>query len=119
MIELLEACKGGSHRPWGGGVAMNGQVSCEGPKGKTSLKVEGSQGSGRVTRRGSKRVTWTRRVSRSTCRMCKSTCSLGLVCISERLLLTNGVVGFVYQHAVLLVWFTPHGYSLEFVRYSL
>lgn len=39
-IELLEACKKGTPPPVGrwGSLPMNGQVSCEGPKGKTSLK---------------------------------------------------------------------------------
>ena len=39
MIELLEACKAGKPPPMGkwGSLPMNGQVSCEGPKGKTSL----------------------------------------------------------------------------------
>lgn len=39
-IQLLEACKNGSPPPMGkwGSLPMNGQVSCEGPKGKTSLK---------------------------------------------------------------------------------
>ena len=39
-IELLEACKKGAPPPMGkwGSLPMNGQVSCEGPKGKTSLK---------------------------------------------------------------------------------
>ena len=38
-IELLEACKKGKPPPMGkwGSLPMNGQVSCEGPKGKTSL----------------------------------------------------------------------------------
>jgi len=38
-IELLEACQKGSPPPMGrwGSLPMNGQVSCEGPKGKTSL----------------------------------------------------------------------------------
>lgn len=38
-IELLEACKKGMPPPMGkwGSLPMNGQVSCEGPKGKTSL----------------------------------------------------------------------------------
>ena len=39
-IELLEACQSGTGPPpvgkWGS-LPMNGQVSCEGPKGKTSL----------------------------------------------------------------------------------
>jgi NADH dehydrogenase (ubiquinone) flavoprotein 2 len=40
MIELLEACKAGNPPAMGrwGSLPMNGQVSCEGPKGKTSLK---------------------------------------------------------------------------------
>ena len=39
MIELLEACKKGNPPPMGkwGSLPMNGQVSCEGPLGKTSL----------------------------------------------------------------------------------
>lgn len=38
-IELLEACKAGKPPAVGkwGSLPMNGQVSCEGPKGKTSL----------------------------------------------------------------------------------
>jgi len=38
-IDLLEACKKGNPPPMGkwGSLPMNGQVSCEGPKGKTSL----------------------------------------------------------------------------------
>jgi len=38
-IELLEACKAGNPPAMGkwGSLPMNGQVSCEGPKGKTSL----------------------------------------------------------------------------------
>ena len=42
MKELLDACKAGKPPPMGkwGSLPMNGQVSCEGPKGKTSL-VEG------------------------------------------------------------------------------
>jgi len=38
-IELLEACKAGKPPKMGvwGSLPMNGQVSCEGPKGKTSL----------------------------------------------------------------------------------
>ena len=38
-IALLEACKAGKPPPMGkwGSLPMNGQVSCEGPKGKTSL----------------------------------------------------------------------------------
>lgn len=38
-IELLEACKAGKAPKMGkwGSLPMNGQVSCEGPKGKTSL----------------------------------------------------------------------------------
>jgi NADH dehydrogenase (ubiquinone) flavoprotein 2 len=37
--QLLDACKAGSPPPMGkwGSLPMNGQVSCEGPKGKTSL----------------------------------------------------------------------------------
>jgi NADH dehydrogenase (ubiquinone) flavoprotein 2 len=40
MIALLEACKAGKPPPMGkwGSLPMNGQVSCEGPKGKTSLQ---------------------------------------------------------------------------------
>merc|ERR1719276_620703 len=39
MIELLEACKAGKPPTMGkwGSLPMNGQVSCEGPLGKTSL----------------------------------------------------------------------------------
>jgi NADH dehydrogenase (ubiquinone) flavoprotein 2 len=39
-IELLEACKAGNPPKMGkwGSLPMNGQVSCEGPLGKTSLK---------------------------------------------------------------------------------
>lgn len=39
VIELLEACKKGSPPPMGkwGSLPMNGQVSCEGPLGKTTL----------------------------------------------------------------------------------
>jgi NADH dehydrogenase (ubiquinone) flavoprotein 2 len=39
MVDLLEACKAGKPPPMGrwGSLPMNGQVSCEGPKGKTSL----------------------------------------------------------------------------------
>lgn len=39
MIEILEACKAGKPIPMGkwGSLPMNGQVSCEGPMGKTSL----------------------------------------------------------------------------------
>jgi NADH dehydrogenase (ubiquinone) flavoprotein 2 len=39
IIELLEACKKGVPPPMGkwGSLPMNGQVSCEGPSGKTSL----------------------------------------------------------------------------------
>jgi NADH dehydrogenase (ubiquinone) flavoprotein 2 len=39
MIELLEACKAGNPPKMGkwGSLPMNGQVSCEGPLGKTSL----------------------------------------------------------------------------------
>lgn len=42
MIELLEACKKGSPPPMGkwGSLPMNGQVSCEGPLGKTTLFEE-------------------------------------------------------------------------------
>lgn len=43
-VELLEACKAGAPPAMGkwGSLPMNGQVSCEGPKGKTSLeKVPG------------------------------------------------------------------------------
>jgi len=38
-IELLEACKRGVPPPMGkwGSLPMNGQISCEGPMGKTSL----------------------------------------------------------------------------------
>ena len=38
-IELLELCKAGKRPPMGkwGSLPMNGQVSCEGPLGKTSL----------------------------------------------------------------------------------
>jgi len=41
-IELLEACKKGTPPPMGkwGSLPMNGQVSCEGPLGKTTLKGE-------------------------------------------------------------------------------
>ena len=37
--QLLDACKAGTLPPMGrwGSLPMNGQVSCEGPKGKTSL----------------------------------------------------------------------------------
>jgi NADH dehydrogenase (ubiquinone) flavoprotein 2 len=41
-IELLEACKKGQPPPmnkWGS-LPMNGQLSCEGPMGKTSLKTK-------------------------------------------------------------------------------
>jgi len=40
-IELLEACKAGKKPPMGkwGSLPMNGQVSCEGPLGKTSLET--------------------------------------------------------------------------------
>lgn len=40
-IELLELCKAGKKPPMGkwGSLPMNGQVSCEGPMGKTSLKT--------------------------------------------------------------------------------
>jgi NADH dehydrogenase (ubiquinone) flavoprotein 2 len=39
-IALLELCKKGTPPKMGkwGSLPMNGQVSCEGPKGKTSLK---------------------------------------------------------------------------------
>jgi NADH dehydrogenase (ubiquinone) flavoprotein 2 len=39
-IELLEACKKGKPPAMGkwGSLPMNGQISCEGPMGKTSLK---------------------------------------------------------------------------------
>jgi NADH dehydrogenase (ubiquinone) flavoprotein 2 len=39
IVQLLEACKAGKPPPMGkwGSLPMNGQVSCEGPKGKTSL----------------------------------------------------------------------------------
>lgn len=42
IIELLEACKKGTPPPMGkwGSLPMNGQVSCEGPLGKTSLFTE-------------------------------------------------------------------------------
>lgn len=42
MIELLEACKKGIPPPMGkwGSLPMNGQVSCEGPAGKTTLLGE-------------------------------------------------------------------------------
>ena len=42
MIELLEACKKGNPPKMGkwGSLPMNGQVSCEGPLGKTSLFEE-------------------------------------------------------------------------------
>jgi len=38
-IKLLEACKKGSPPKMGkwGSLPMNGQISCEGPQGKTSL----------------------------------------------------------------------------------
>ena len=38
-IELLNACKAGKQPPMGkwGSLPMNGQISCEGPQGKTSL----------------------------------------------------------------------------------
>ncbi|GMI06698.1 hypothetical protein TrRE_jg6412 [Triparma retinervis] len=41
-IELLEACKKGTPPPMGkwGSLPMNGQVSCEGPQGKTTLIEE-------------------------------------------------------------------------------
>jgi len=40
MVSLLEACKKGEPPEMGqwGSLPMNGQVSCEGPKGKTTLK---------------------------------------------------------------------------------
>lgn len=40
IIELLEACKAGKVPKMGkwGSLPMNGQVSCEGPLGKTTLK---------------------------------------------------------------------------------
>ena len=40
-IELLELCKAGKKPPMGkwGSLPMNGQVSCEGPMGKTTLKT--------------------------------------------------------------------------------
>jgi NADH dehydrogenase (ubiquinone) flavoprotein 2 len=39
IVELLEACKAGKPPAMGkwGSLPMNGQVSCEGPLGKTSL----------------------------------------------------------------------------------
>ena len=39
MIQLMDACKAGKKPPMGkwGSLPMNGQVSCEGPLGKTSL----------------------------------------------------------------------------------
>lgn len=39
-LELLKACREGKPPPMGkwGSLPMNGQVSCEGPQGKTSLK---------------------------------------------------------------------------------
>ena len=39
VVELLEACKRGEKHEMGrwGSLPMNGQVSCEGPRGKTSL----------------------------------------------------------------------------------
>jgi NADH dehydrogenase (ubiquinone) flavoprotein 2 len=42
VIELIEACKNGTPPPVGkwGSLPMNGQVSCEGPLGKTSLLGE-------------------------------------------------------------------------------
>lgn len=45
MIALLEACKRGQPPPVGrwGSLPMNGQVSCEGPLGKTSLTVKPSE----------------------------------------------------------------------------
>lgn len=41
MIELIEACKRGEKPAMGkwGSLPMNGQVSCEGPLGKTSLET--------------------------------------------------------------------------------
>lgn len=41
-IELLESCKRGTPPKMGkwGSLPMNGQVSCEGPKGKTSLDMD-------------------------------------------------------------------------------
>jgi NADH dehydrogenase (ubiquinone) flavoprotein 2 len=41
-IALLEACKKGNPPKMGkwGSLPMNGQVSCEGPLGKTSLKTK-------------------------------------------------------------------------------
>jgi NADH dehydrogenase (ubiquinone) flavoprotein 2 len=44
-IELLEACKKGQAPQMGrwGSLPMNGQVSCEGPKGKTSLFAKASE----------------------------------------------------------------------------
>ena len=38
-IALLDACKAGKPPPMGrwGSLPMNGQLSCEGPQGKTSL----------------------------------------------------------------------------------
>ncbi len=40
MVDLLEACKKGNPPKMGkwGSLPMNGQVSCEGPHGKTTLK---------------------------------------------------------------------------------
>ena len=45
VVELLEACKKGQTPPMGrwGSLPMNGQVSCEGPLGKTSLFVKPSE----------------------------------------------------------------------------
>lgn len=46
-IELLEACKAGKQPAMGkwGSLPMNGQVSCEGPQGKTSLfEIPGGPG---------------------------------------------------------------------------
>jgi NADH dehydrogenase (ubiquinone) flavoprotein 2 len=39
VIELIEACKAGKPPPMGkwGSLPMNGQLSCEGPRGKTTL----------------------------------------------------------------------------------
>ena len=41
VVELLEACKAGEAIPMGrwGSLPLNGQVSCEGPAGKTTLSV--------------------------------------------------------------------------------
>jgi NADH dehydrogenase (ubiquinone) flavoprotein 2 len=40
VVELLDLCKAGKKPEMGkwGSLPMNGQVSCEGPLGKTSLK---------------------------------------------------------------------------------